>query len=359
VAAHTGTGRWATAHRWVTAMTCHPITANPTAGLFRGAPAVAYVLHTANHPAYSNALATLDRHTATLTDNRLTHAHRRIDHGDLPALREYDLISGLTGIGAYLLHRHHGGTLLHDVLTYLVRLTEPLHHPDGRAVPGWWTGHGPTDHPEPTWPGGHANLGLAHGITGPLALLALAHRHGVTVIGHSEAIVRICQWLDRWRITTDTTTCWPGTLSLAEYRDREVHHTGPPRPSWCYGTPGIARAQHLAATAVNDARRQHDAERVLAACITDDTQLAQLGGVSLCHGWAGLIHTITRAAADAHHVDLAEHLPRLRTRMEEHLAHHGPPDHAGLLDGVAGVDLAREGGPPSAPAWDACLLLNI
>jgi len=45
----------------------------------------------------------------------------------------------------------------------------------------------------------HGNLGIAHGITGPLALLAVAMKRGVAVAGRAGAIGRICPWTDRWR----------------------------------------------------------------------------------------------------------------------------------------------------------------
>jgi glycine/D-amino acid oxidase-like deaminating enzyme len=67
--------------------------------------------------------------------NRLRRAHERIDARPLPALRGYDLVRGPAGIGAYLRHRHHGGELLHSVLSYLVRLTESLTI-DGATMPG-------------------------------------------------------------------------------------------------------------------------------------------------------------------------------------------------------------------------------
>lgn len=356
--ARTGTAGWATVQRWTIAMTRHPITAGPDTGLYRGAPAVAYVLHTAGQPAYTSALDRLDTHITALTRQRLGQAHTRIDHGRLPALREFDLISGLTGIGAYLMHRYGGGQLLHDVLAYLVRLTQPLHH-HGTAVPGWWTADGTRGRPSPHWPGGHSNQGLAHGVAGPLALLSTAARHGITVAGHRQAITRICDWLDRWQNGTGSRPWWPGTVSLAEHRDREIRQPGPQRPSWCYGTPGLARAQQVAGLALADPDRQRHAEHSLAACLTDDRQLDQLRDASLCHGWAGLLHTTRRAAADATTPDLAAHLPRLHTRLLDHLDWHGLPDHDGLLEGSTGIRLVLEdffSTPPDTP-WDACLLL--
>jgi hypothetical protein len=44
-----------------------PVTANASASLFHGAPAVAFVLHTGAHPAYAAMLAALDEHVNDLT----------------------------------------------------------------------------------------------------------------------------------------------------------------------------------------------------------------------------------------------------------------------------------------------------
>jgi len=360
--ARTGLGRWGAVQQWASAMTRSPITAHTDAsGLYRGAPAVAFALHAAEQPAYATALGTLDGHISALTRHRLERAHERIDRGRLPALREFDLISGLTGLGAYLLRRHSGGDLLRDVLTYLVRLTEPL-KTDGDVLPGWWSGNGPGDQSSPRWPGGHGNLGVAHGIAGPLALLSTAMRRGVTVAGQADAIGRICARLDQWRCGIGSQAWWPGMISRSEWRAGTVRQPGPQRPSWCYGSPGLARSQQLAGLALADPQRQRRAEEALAGCVADERQLAQLGDASLCHGWAGLVQTTWRAAADAgSDSDLAAQLPDLYERMDQHLRRHGPPADEGLLEGAAGVRLVQHTTAADvAPVtqWDACLLLD-
>ncbi|MCW3815783.1 hypothetical protein ONA91_15125 [Micromonospora sp. DR5-3] len=53
-------------------------------------------------------------------------------------MAEYDIISGLTGIGAHLLRHAPDDEALGRILAYLVRPTEPLHQ-GGEVVPGWWT----------------------------------------------------------------------------------------------------------------------------------------------------------------------------------------------------------------------------
>lgn len=337
--------------RWLTEMVAEPVMAHPDqATLFDGAPAVAFTLTATDH---HHALITLDGHIEAITRTRLDAAHRRIDRGDLPAKREFDLIAGLTGLGAYLLHRHGGGKLLRDVLTYLVRLTEP--QPGG--LPGWWAADGPTGSGR-DWQGGHGNAGMAHGIAGPLALLSLAMRRGVIVEGQAEAMDRICRWLDRWRAGTGHHVWWPGVIGRAEHEAGTARQHGPQRPSWCYGTPGLARAQQLAGLALGDTRRQRFAQRVLAWCISDESQLDQITDVSVCHGWAGVLHTAWRAGE--HDEQVRARVPRLLDRLAECLLHQPSPG-PGLLEGTAGVWLAQRAATTNRPpvtGWDACVLLD-
>jgi hypothetical protein len=357
--AHAGLIPWQAAHQQITAMVRHPVSTHPdTCGLDHGAPAVAFTLHAAHRPTYASTLAILDQHIATLTNHRLTQAHHRIDAGQLPALREYDLIHGLTGIGAYLLHRHGDGHLLRAVLAYLVRLSEPITI-DGKPVPGWWSRNAPNDQPSPAWPGGHGNLGMAHGIAGPLALLSTALRYGITVAAHATAIERICTWLDQWRAGTNTAPWWPETITRAEHHDGNLRQTRPGRPSWCYGTPGLARAQQLAGLALTDPRRQRLAEHALTACLADPAQLTQLTDTSLCHGWAGLLQTTWRVATDATNPDQFP-LPDLLRHLQRHMR-HAPTAAPGLLTGAAGAQLAHHTvtlNTEPLSGWDTCVLLG-
>ncbi|GIJ52203.1 hypothetical protein Val02_90890 [Virgisporangium aliadipatigenens] len=359
VRARAGRAGWAPVHEYAKAMTREPVHAHPeTTTLFRGAPAVAYALHTAGHPAYAAALARLDHSIEHVTRARLDAAHRRIGRGQIAQAREYDLISGLTGLGAYLLHRQHRD-LLRDVLTYLVRLTAPI-SADGEALPGWWATGSPDRRQSPRWDDGHAGFGMAHGIAGPLALLSAAMRRGVIVTGHDQAITTMCTWLETWSTGHGEHTSWPEVISRDELRDGAAADPGPHRPSWCYGVPGIARAIQSAGIAVGDPPRARAAEQALLGCLTDARQLAHLTDPGLCHGWAGLIHTTRRAAADATSGDLAAAADSAAQMMHLHLRHHGQPVTDGLLDGSAGVALAAttDTGTDGSggPFWDTCLL---
>ncbi|MEV8635352.1 lanthionine synthetase C family protein [Streptosporangium sp. NPDC051023] len=357
--ARSGIGTWASAHERVVVMTRRPVAALPDDGLFRGAPAVAFVLNAAQNSSYARALAALDPHVDRITRVRLERAHARIDAGRLSEMREWDLVSGLTGLGAYQLARHGESALLRDILAYLVRLTIPI-IVHGQALPGWWCANGPADLPSRNWPGGHANLGLAHGISGPLALLSTAMRHGIGVPGQAGTIEWICTWLDQRRQGSGTRAWWPGMLSLDEWQAGTVRQRGPQRPSWCYGTPGQARAQQLAGLALDNADRRQLAEDALAGCVSDPAQLFDLTDATLCHGWAGLLLTTWRAAADARDERLTRRLPRLRALMDRYLNGGGRLYRPGLLEGTTGLRLAQHTTSvttPPAARWDTCLLL--
>ncbi|MER5599899.1 lanthionine synthetase C family protein [Streptomyces sp. NPDC002265] len=362
VAAHTH-GTWTAARAAVCAVTAQPLAGHPDdAGLYRGAPAVAYALHFAKPSSASRTLARLDAETIAITATRLDTAQRRIDSGHPPRMAEYDLISGLTGLGACLLRRERQ-TGLERVLRYLVRLlTEPL-TVTGRHVPGWWTADGPRGLPEDgTFAAGHANFGIAHGIAGPIALLALAGRAGITVDGQDQALDEGIGFLTTWAQPADDNVLgWPEVLTLHEFEAGPAAGRSPGRPSWCYGTPGIGRALQLAALTRRNEPARRFAEHIVLGSLTDHGRLSQIEDTTLCHGWAGLLLTCDRIATDAQTPAIADELPALHTHLDARLVRHEIPENAGLLTGSAGVLLTLhtlDAPRPPDLGWETCLLVN-
>ncbi|MBQ1047814.1 lanthionine synthetase C family protein [Micromonospora sp. C51] len=348
-------GSWETAHTWLSAIVAKAVTRGPEAGLYFGAPAAAFALHAAaDRPGrYRRALATLDAAVAGIVRDRLDRAHDRIDRGVLPATGEFDLISGLTGLGALLLRRDPNGLLCRDVLTYLVRLANPLRY-QGAALPGWWTRLSPNNRVTAEFPHGHGNLGMAHGVTGPLALLSLAARAGVRVDGHDRAMRTMATWLMDWRHLDDGGVWWPQWVVLDDNHQPRSVQEAPRRPSWCYGIPGIARALQLAGLALSDQALLDTAEAAVGACLSQPVHLDQITDTSLCHGYAGVLQTVLRIARDARTLTIADGVVNLIEPLLERTS-----TDASLLEGQAGVALAlhtlRHGAPTSG--WDACLLL--
>lgn len=366
--ARAGLGPWQRAHDWITCAAAGPVELWADSHLHYGVPAITFVLHAAaDRPGrYAHARDRLDRHVTKATRDRLGRAHARMDRGALPTQAEFDSIRGMSGIGAHLLRREPYADLLRDVLAYVVRLTEPLTD-DGEQLPGWWSQVAPSGRPSPDYPGGHANHGMAHGIAGPLALLALAARSGITVPGQRESIRRICDWFDRWRQDGPAGPWWPYVLTRAQLRGEKPLIEGPSRPSWCYGAAGHARSQQLAALALGDSARQQAAENALARALTDSGHVGLTKDRSLCHGYAGLAHIAAQASANSFIPDIAACVPNLLTEVgtrPDTVATsllHSPGGDIGLLEGAAGVALALHTAASDAPplsGWDAFLLIN-
>lgn len=355
-----GSGSWETAQTHIRRAATGPVDAGEHAALYYGAPALAFMLHTAadRHPRYRAACEMLDKHVHRLTRRRLANAINRIERDEPTTFAEYDLFHGLTGIGALLLRNDARSDTFAEVLRYVVRLTRPQHH-DGVELPGWWVAHDPDE--IVSTPGGHANFGMAHGAAGLLALLALAAARGRVVDGQYEAIAVLTDWFDLWRQNSADDPWWPEWITREELHAGRPAQPGPGRPSWCYGAIGIARARQLAALATDDPRRQEAAEDALAASLTDP-QLDRITESGLCHGIAGVYQTAYRAAHDARSPAIGQRLPELAARLAPHadrIKHH--EDHGGLLTGGAGVALALETTERTATprtGWDACLLIT-
>lgn len=217
--------------------------------------------------------------------------------------RSWDTVFGVTGPARLILQAVTAGRAEHlpaleEVLAFLVELAAPrpvrptlaaAERPAARMRPGWWSP--PT--PEQRRPSGAATLGAAHGISGPLALLALAGSAGVWVPGQADAIHQIADGLLSWRTPQHR---WPAAVC------HDVHlPAGPPiaGSSWYDGTAGIARALWLAGIAVGDARMRAAAAAALAGIAEDLPESWQLQGPTVRDGHAGLLAVATRIAAES------------------------------------------------------------
>lgn len=346
---------WVQAHRWVRAATAHQVDATDVTALYLGLPAVTFALHTAGR--YRATTDRLSTEVVRLTHRRVNAATDRLRSGQAATFAEYDLFYGLTGLGALLLRTAPEDDALGRLLTHMVALTRPR-TVQGHRVPGWWVGHDPRRGTSPHFPQGHANLGMAHGMSGVLALLALAKRKGVTVRGQDDAILTLLEHLESWCQVGSSGPWWPEHLTLREVATGCLRHGGPHRPSWCYGTPGIARAGQLAALALGDRARQEFFEHALERCLADSAQLDRIVDAGLCHGWAGLYQTTWRAASESASSALAAHLPHLARSLTDNASNGS--NGQGLLEGDTGTALALMtiANADTLTGWDRCLLIS-
>jgi hypothetical protein len=355
------------AHRYL-ADAAAAMTAAPPAGLYFGPGALAFAASCAVQRAaeYAGVRGARARPIVDGVSDRLRSEWERMRAGrpgtDFTA---YDTITGLAGIGRYLLRRgQRVRASLVDILMYLTALARPL-----ADLPGWWVAHAADEFDDRSE--GHANLGLAHGLPGPLALLALAWRSGVRVPDQDRAMTRMTEWLLDLRGADEFGPYWPSTVSRAGLRARP-RRPAPARAAWCYGTPGVARALQLAGLALDRPDWTATAVEAVEAMLSRPEHAYGVSDAGLCHGWAGVLHLTRRIGADAAApwtIEAAERLARRVVTSFDPRAPFGfrahrpdpaqPADLAGFLEGTAGVALALHAylrDEPPASGWDAALL---
>jgi len=338
-------------------------------GLFGGLAGLAFAARALSRGGrrYGTLLETLDHR---LCGDAVAHATTLSGrHG--VAVSEFDLITGLSGVAAYLLWRGEsppGDVALRAILDSFVALTG-----ETDAVPHWYTPHhllageGMAEH----FPRGNLNCGLAHGIPGPLAVMALALQARFPVDGLEEAVARTAAWLVRHRSADRFGTNWPTVVPHEPGGDVARESLDSSRAGWCYGAPGVARALWLAGRALGDAALGEIAIEAMAAVYRRPVSARRIDSATFCHGVAGLLLVTLRFAHDTESALFTEaaealteqllslYLPERRlgyccTEPDGNLV-----DQPGLLDGAPGVALALLAASTSEePGWDRLFLLS-
>jgi len=265
----------------------------------------------------------------------------------------YDVIEGVTGVGIYLLAVERSDEmdkLLGDILEYLVSMTSIVEY-DSRQVPNW---HVKNEHlfseaEKQIYPDGIFNLGLSHGIVGPLILLSAAGNAGIEVSDQREAVKAVADDLIRLRIKE--TNEWNCMLGVEEYfaGTQDTQNT---RDAWCYGTPGVSIGL------LNAAEYLNDTEYKQIAC---DAMLEGIGrekGVfspTFCHGYSCLALIYHKFYLKAENENFREYRDYLVDRIYEYYDAKNPfgfqniefnsgqtkkINSIALLDGTTGILLS-------------------
>jgi lantibiotic biosynthesis protein len=217
-------------------------------------------------------------------DEALLRLLSRADRWSAP----YDLIVGLTGLGVYALQRYPRPAAIECLRRVVERLHDCARHDEHGLY--WWTPPEEILDDEESrkqYPSGRADLGVAHGVAGPVALLG-----GICGAGVEQATARpllegAVSWLLAQSLPTEAGPTFPVWVAPAI-------QPWPARCAWCYGDPGIAAALLLAARGVGDAGWEQTA--VALACRAAERPASDTGVVdaNFCHGAAGLAHLYNR-----------------------------------------------------------------
>ncbi|MDY8049385.1 lanthionine synthetase C family protein [Paenibacillus polymyxa] len=304
----------------------------------------------------------------------LLNAKSRLESGT--SINDYDVISGWSGIGRYLLlfsDIPEIRELLIGVLEYLVFLSKDRIINDKQEVPNWYISNKYLlSHEKDDYPFGYFNMGLAHGVPGPLALLSIALLQNIKVPGQIEAIQRYCDWITKWKLEQTDRIQWPLIISYEEFTNDQLY-AKKHRDAWCYGSAGVARSLFLAGRSIGDRSLEVLAVNAFKSIYKRSIEEWNIYSPTVCHGYSGLLKITYHMYRDTHDPELQENyqsLLRTVVKMFDEESAFGFYDlyrdsnstknlnYVGLLDGVSGIAMTLlDSLYPDEKDWGASLLI--
>ena len=202
---------------------------------------------------------------------------------------DYDLISGLVGLGIYCLERDGAPVAKHALELIVERLFETAERSKDEDTVTWFT---PPDLMIPMqlerYPHGFYNLGLAHGVPGFIALLGRTYSAGIAQDKAKWLLDRAVAWLLKQRLPETSNSCFADTIS----QGAEVRQDC--RLAWCYGDAGVVAALLLAARCTATKSWEAEALDIAQRSARRAPETCGVTDACVCHGSAGLAHIFNR-----------------------------------------------------------------
>jgi lantibiotic modifying enzyme len=286
---------------------------------------------------------------------------------------KYDLISGLAGICTYMLYNK-------DLVKFVKKPLSILVHKiiDNDGLLGYYTAY-----PDIEWgkkynelyeqyEHGLIDVGMAHGISGVLAILSRAYLQGIAVEEQKEAINKIAEWLVHNCISDKYGCGWPEFLpydtTLKNFNIDKFIYKPSIRNIWCYGVAGIASALLLSGKAIK--KQTYIDFSVKAIRSSADRIRPENVPNFFCHGISGVLETYLRfynytgdRKIKKESINLLDRL--MNAHKSKHLLTYNNTnneknkENVGLLTGAAGIFLPILASATNIPpSWDSIFGLS-
>lgn len=206
----------------------------------------------------------------------------------------FDAISGLSGIAQYLFLITDIDTTstLKIIANYLCKLTNYQIY-KAHKVPGWFV-HGEnitTFLEKELYPNGQINYGMAHGITGVLAILLKLSQKNIQRHNVDLAINTILQEFEKVEYKSPSgVVYYPGMLDINDYINKNYYADNNERMSWCYGSVGILYILYLVYKYKNNYEKCNSILNSFDSIAIQGNSCWKLESPIICHGFAGTAH---------------------------------------------------------------------
>ncbi|TQK53513.1 lanthionine synthetase-like protein [Brevibacillus sp. AG162] len=344
--------------------------------LYSGLAGINYSIFNASHERkrYQKLLSVLD----TILVNQILKFMNELKKRKNTFEAAYDVISGLSGIGRYLLTDNKNVEFiktLRILLTYLVDLTQQIKVKE-YIVPGWYIDNESlhSEKERKLYPNGYFNCGLSHGIPGPLSLLSIALKWGIEVEGQREAIRTIANWLIEKKREDEYGIYWPFKISFKEEVHGITEYSKTTKDAWCYGAPGVCRSLFLAGEALENQDFCKTGINGFESIFKRPFEELNIPSPTVCHGISGLLQVTVRMAESTglrnfqeYKVKLINHLiqsynysfPFLFQDLEPTIEGYKGVNKPGYLEGASGIALSLLTlNSLVNPIWDQTLLIT-
>lgn len=199
---------------------------------------------------------------------------------------DYDTMQGVAGTANYLLLNYKKEKdSLKKILQYFVNLSEHNLY-NNINVPNWLIKKENmfSDYEKKCYSNGILNLGLSHGIPGPLIILCKSYSKNIIVDGEIESIKRIVK--DIIKLKIKGTNSWNGIVEMDEYING-AYNLNATRDAWCYGTPGLSYSLLVSSITLADNNLFQLSCNAMKESLK---RRKELFSPSFCHGYSGLAY---------------------------------------------------------------------
>lgn len=229
-----------------------------------------------NCKGYEKLLDTLETILLALTKDRLSEIKR----SNIVKEEYFDVIQGVSSVARYLLSKEkltsEQRVLVKEILNYLADLIN--------NDPTIYAEYMPNEKLRKKFPSGYINLGVAHGILGPLYVLAL----GFKKFDMTQYLLSIEKGLSYYERSFFTNKIgkiigWNGRVSDAVENEGFRFNS-----SWCYGSLGMARVLYNIAKIIDSRKFREMATDVFTSSI-DYINSSEILNNAICHGRSGIM----------------------------------------------------------------------
>lgn len=270
---------------------------------------------------------------STIIDEITLFISNRVEKINSLEVSNYDLISGVTGVGNFMLNNglFKDNEISNSIIKYYKKLCNKRNDKYCWFIE--YQNQISTNEEMNTYRSGHYDCGMAHGIAGPLRILSELYLHGLI---DDKYIINILEFYENIEETIDGIICWPGKVDNnfnSVYKSLNL--------SWCYGIIGISPSLIKAYTVLGDIQKSeilYTNYINLSKLLITNNNMKYFNTITICHGHSGLLCGLNQALMVTHDKNILKSIDMLRRHIINRINFL---DNTGsLLEGKQGVLLS-------------------